>query len=42
MGLFDQIGAEMWDVARPGAKWKEETPKKKTKRPQKPKDSGTP
>jgi enterochelin esterase-like enzyme len=42
MGLFDQIGAEMWDVARPGAKWKEEPPKKKTKRPQKQKDSGTP
>jgi enterochelin esterase-like enzyme len=41
-GLFDQIGAEMWDVARPGAKWKEEPPKKKTKRPQKPKDSGAP
>ena len=34
MGLFDQIGAEMWDVARPGVKWKEE-PTKKSKRPRK-------
>jgi|HubBroStandDraft_6_1064221.scaffolds.fasta_scaffold08141_5 enterochelin esterase-like enzyme len=42
MGLFDQISAEMWDVARPGAKWKEEPPTKKPKRPQKPKDSGAP
>ncbi len=42
LGLFDQISAEMWDVARPGAKWKEEPPAKKTKRPQKPKENGTP
>jgi enterochelin esterase-like enzyme len=42
MGLFDQISAEMWDVARPGTKWKEEPPAKKTKRPQKPKENGTP
>lgn len=34
-GLFDQIGAEMWDVARPGAKWKEETPVKRPKKPKK-------
>jgi hypothetical protein len=42
LGLFDQISAEMWDVARPGAKWKEEPPAKKPKRPQKPKENGTP
>jgi enterochelin esterase-like enzyme len=35
-GLFDQISAEMWDVARPGARWKEEPPKKNPKRPKKP------
>jgi hypothetical protein len=42
MGLFDQIGAEMWEVARPGAKWKEEAPAKKPKRPRKQKESGAP
>lgn len=29
MALFDQIGAEMWEVARPGVKWQEEGPKGK-------------
>jgi enterochelin esterase-like enzyme len=29
MALFDKIGAEMWDVARPGVKWQEEGPKGK-------------
>ena len=35
MALFDQIGGQMWDVARPGVKWQEETPAKKPKRPKK-------
>jgi enterochelin esterase-like enzyme len=42
MALFDQIAAEMWDVARPGVQWKVEPPVKKPKRPRKPKDSAAP
>jgi enterochelin esterase-like enzyme len=42
MGLFDQIAAEMWEVARPGVQWKVEPPAKKPKRPRKPKDSAPP
>ena len=29
MALFDQIAAQMWDVARPGVKWQEEMQKAK-------------
>jgi enterochelin esterase-like enzyme len=36
LGLYDQIAAEMWVVARPGARWKDETPAKKPKKPKKP------
>jgi hypothetical protein len=28
-GLFDEIGAQMWEVARPGVKWREEGKKGK-------------
>jgi hypothetical protein len=36
-GLFDQIGTEMYAVARPGAKWEQPAPpkSKKTKKPKK-------
>ena len=32
MALFDQIGAEMWEVARPGVKWQEEASSKKAQK----------
>jgi enterochelin esterase-like enzyme len=31
MALFDQIAAQMWDVARPGVQWQEQAPAEKKK-----------
>jgi hypothetical protein len=32
MGLFDEIAAQMWQVARPGVKWQEEASTQKSQK----------